>query len=152
MVVKKKILAVDFDGVIHSYTSGWQGPRVIPDPPVEGAIQFLIEALNYFDVQVYSSRSRYLMARRYMQNWLVENFISLAEDDDPEICKYVMETTTHEPWENAVAATAVRLAILIGWPVKKPAAHVTLDDRGWRFEGHFPTMSDLLNFKPWNRK
>lgn len=29
----------DFDGVIHSYTSPWQGVDVISDPPVEGIAQ-----------------------------------------------------------------------------------------------------------------
>ncbi len=33
-------VALDFDGVIHSYTSGWTGPKPI-DPPVEGALEFL---------------------------------------------------------------------------------------------------------------
>ena len=33
----KKTVVFDFDGVIHSYKSGWQGSAtIIPDPPVPG--------------------------------------------------------------------------------------------------------------------
>ena len=35
----KKTILVDFDGVIHSYTSVLKGARVIPDLPVPGAIE-----------------------------------------------------------------------------------------------------------------
>jgi hypothetical protein len=46
-------VAVDFDGVIHSYTSGWKGADVIPDPPVDGAIDFLRElAAADYDVVI----------------------------------------------------------------------------------------------------
>jgi len=30
--MSKPILCLDFDGVIHSYSSGWKGADVIPDP------------------------------------------------------------------------------------------------------------------------
>lgn len=55
---KKPILLLDFDGVIHSYTSGWKGAHIIPDPLVPGAADFIASAVSIFDVQIYSSRSR----------------------------------------------------------------------------------------------
>ena len=49
--LKKKILAIDFDGVLHSYTSGWKGARSIPDPPVYGSLDWLTDFLDrYCDV------------------------------------------------------------------------------------------------------
>ena len=44
MPKSKPILCLDFDGVPHSYTSGWKGVDIIPDPPVPGAMQFLVGA------------------------------------------------------------------------------------------------------------
>jgi len=42
--MSKPILCLDFDGVIHSYSSGWKGADVIPDPPVPGAFDFIRRA------------------------------------------------------------------------------------------------------------
>lgn len=36
-------LAVDFDGVLHQYTTPWSNAATIPDPPVDGAIAWLNE-------------------------------------------------------------------------------------------------------------
>ena len=36
-----RTVCVGFDGVIHSYVSGWRGAAVIPDPAVPGAIAWL---------------------------------------------------------------------------------------------------------------
>lgn len=52
----KPILCLDFDGVIHSYASGWKGANVIHDPPVPGAIAFLREAVQSFRVAIFSGR------------------------------------------------------------------------------------------------
>lgn len=66
----KPILALDFDGVLHSYISGWQGADVIPDPPVPGAVAFVREASLHFAVVVYSSRARFPEGAEAMRVWL----------------------------------------------------------------------------------
>ena len=71
-MARMPILCVDFDGVIHSYTSGWKGVTEIPDPPVPGAIAFLTEALKHFHVCIYSSRSN-LEGIDAMQAWLAKH-------------------------------------------------------------------------------
>ena len=65
----RPILCLDFDGVMHSYLSGWQGIAVCHDPPVAGLEAFLREALKHFDVAVYSSRSACQEGRAAMQAW-----------------------------------------------------------------------------------
>lgn len=72
--MSKQILCLDFDGVLHSYESGWKGADVIPDPPVPGARDFLIAALEHFVVAVYSSRSNQDGGVEAMQKWCHEHF------------------------------------------------------------------------------
>lgn len=147
----KRILLIDFDGVLHSYESGWQGARVIPDPPVPGAMKFLDEALEYFDVHIYSSRSRQWGGKRAMKKWLLR-----------ELEKYVCEKYPDEHFDtlpdpfntDKYASEQLALDILekIKFPTKKPAAFLTIDDRCLCFKGVFPFPKVLQKFKPWNRK
>ena len=49
--MRKPILCLDFDGVVHSYLSGWKGPWSIPDPPMPGILDFITDAmLNGYEV------------------------------------------------------------------------------------------------------
>jgi phosphoglycolate phosphatase-like HAD superfamily hydrolase len=53
----KPTIIFDFDGVIHSYKSGWQGATNIPDEPVEGIREAIEEVRNAgFKVVVVSTR------------------------------------------------------------------------------------------------
>lgn len=53
---KKKIVCFDFDGVIHSYKSGWKGVSTIPDEPIEGIRESINEIRKDYLVYVFSSR------------------------------------------------------------------------------------------------
>jgi len=129
--MSEKTLCLDFDGVIHSYTSGWKGPAEIPDPPVPGALQFIIEALSVFDIHILSSRSAYKVGVPAMQQWLIEAF----------------KATGHsQHFAEDIALTRIK------WPTTKPPAHVTIDDRALTFTGEWPSIDYLLNFKPWNKQ
>lgn len=129
--MKKPILCIDFDGVLHSYSSGWQGADVVSDAPVVGAMRFLWDAAPHFTLAVYSSRSNQNGGRRAMQGWLNEHF------------------RTH--WA-ADRTTCEDILAAIQWPTEKPPAFVTLDDRAITFEGEWPDPQALLGFQPWNKR
>lgn len=127
----KPILCMDFDGVIHSYESGWKGADVISDPPVPKAIEFLKQASKFFDIHIFSSRSNQKGGMEAMQNWLWKEVTGEEYDDGSVMCPIWL--------------------LKIKWPKEKPAAFLTIDDRGYCFEGVFPDPKKLLEFKPWNK-
>ena len=128
--MNKPILCLDFDGVLHSYSSGWKGARNIPDQPVEGAIRFILEALGAgFDVVIHSSRGRYFGGRRAMRQWLKRH--------------------AGAAWYESPAGPGVED---VRFPLLKPPAHVAIDDRAVTFTGRWPSLDSLKSFKPWNKK
>jgi hypothetical protein len=65
-----KTAVFDFDGVIHSYTSGWKGATVIPDPPVPGIGAAIAEIRKDYKVVVVSTRSETDEGREAIAEWL----------------------------------------------------------------------------------
>lgn len=124
--MSKPTLCLDFDGVLHSYASGWKGADIIPDPPVAGAADFIVEAQQHFTVAVYSSRSGQEGGIDAMKRWLHKAIIDADHDGS--------------------------VFDMIEWPTDKPAAFITIDDRALTFDGTWPRVSDLLTFKPWNKR
>lgn len=152
----KPILCLDFDGVIHSYNSGWKGPRTIPDKPVPGALQFIVEALDRFEVHIFSSRSRYWFGRRAMKQWL-HHHLSIQGLPDYEstpdwLQNWILKTAFADPWDYEVDYAVSRIIKAIKWPNHKPPAMVTIDDRAQCFTGEWPSLEEIAAFQPWNKK
>lgn len=94
----KKTIVFDFDGVIHSYKSGWKGDDIIPDPPVPGirdAIQQLRD--DGYEVHVLSTRCASPEGLAAMSAWMNKHGIvvdffdkvkppALVYVDDRAIC------------------------------------------------------------------
>ena len=78
---KRYTIAVDFDGVLHSYTSPWQAAHVIPDPPVEGAIEWLMRIVEEFDVVIFTTRGKTWRGRRAVLRWLHEQSFYLYDTE-----------------------------------------------------------------------
>ena len=164
---KRPILCLDWDGVIYSYTSGWQGATVLPDPPVPGALDFIAWAMIDFKVAIYSSRSHQWGGRRAMKRWLRHNVALeldriVKETDnwnmDEAILKhpilYFLHTeirNTMEPWNVVLEDTARRFVKEIDFPNYKPPAKVSIDDRVITFTGEWPDLQTLKEFRPWNK-
>lgn len=125
-------VACDFDGVIHSYTSPWVAEDVIPDPPVEGAIDWLNQIHHDgFDLVIFTTRGSSPQGRVAVRDWLVLHGCTAA----------AAEAGPREVRPLRVSA-------------EKPPALIYLDDRGWRFEGPgtFPTVDEIHAARPWNKR
>ncbi len=124
-------IALDFDGVLHSYKQGFTGAADLPGAPVAGAREFVEAALRAgHEVIVYSCRARTPHqaaetelgcrwdpgGREAMQEWL----------------------SKHEFPPLQVTGT-------------KPAASVYIDDRALTFRGTWPKLDKLAKFRPWEQ-
>jgi len=128
-------VSIDFDGVIHSYTSGWQGVDVIPDPPVEiketkrkrqgvTSIEWLTELVNSnaIKVVIFSTRNFQDGGISAMKKYLIDNGIP----------KDVLDK--------------------ISFPTVKVPAILHIDDRAVQFTGNFFNVNDIIGFEPWKMK
>lgn len=142
----KPILCLDFDGVIHSYSSGWKGAHVIPDGPVPGAIPYLLHALEHFEVAIFSSRSKSLRGRWAMKRWLAREIADHWESGG--MAPSLVEC---ECWGDAAGVHR-----RFSWPWFKPSALIAIDDRALTFNGDWRsgeyTVEALRRFKPWNKR
>jgi hypothetical protein len=128
--MNKPIICVDFDGVIHSYKSGWKGATVISDPVNPGFFEWLDEVSQHFKIVVYSSRSKEAGACDAVALWLADQ---------------------RKKWRDAGGVSSITdgTPVDVEFAHEKPAAYLTIDDRAICFDGNWPSAETMRNFKPW---
>ena len=144
MTEHKKTIALDFDGVLHSYSSGWQGCDVIPDGPVPGAMAFLRALVEdgRFDVCIHSSRCSEPAGVAAIKKWLAKNIMGSAKT----WIDGVLIVQDDDDFDGRAIFDGIRIVD------KKPPAFVTIDDRAIQFAGTWPELDDLAAFVPWNKR
>jgi hypothetical protein len=118
-------IAIDFDGVIHSYSRGWQGGEIY-DLPVEGTREALTELrAKGWKIYIFSTRT---------------NKIYHKNDHPPQ--EERMKTYLEEhgiPYDKI-------------WSFGKPMADIYLDDRALNFRGKWAdSLKEIEQFQVWNR-
>jgi hypothetical protein len=119
----EKTIAIDFDGVINSYTSGWRGATETDDPVVSAATA--IDGLfnRGYKLIIFSTRANTL-----------EGVETIRE--------YIRRHTENDPLADSIEITD-----------RKPIADVYIDDRAIPFTGNWAeTLEQIETFKPWIEK
>lgn len=129
---RKPILAIDFDGVIHSYEKGWHDGSIY-GTVVHGFFPWLIEASAVFRVVIVSSRLHEVSGSTQINDWLRKHWGDAVEKGE-----------INDPMPP------------LGYSTTRPPAWVTIDDRALTFNGDwFAEEMDpetLLQFMPWHAR
>ncbi len=120
------VIAVDFDGVIHRYSKGWNGGEIY-DETVQGTKESLtkLKELGH-KIYIFSTRSNKIFHKKggidqqkQMKEWLEKNQI---------------------PYDKI-------------WGFGKPMADIFIDDRALSFKGDWnQTLKEVNDFKVWYKK
>lgn len=116
-----KAISLDFDGVIHSFTSAWTNEYEIHDPPTPGAFEFIRAAhAAGWTVHVLTARCHTAEAESAILAWFNKHGLGL------------------EHLNKLVVSSVKRGAMLY------------IDDNGHRFDGTWPTLEEIENMRTWN--
>jgi len=140
-------IAIDFDGVLHSYTSGWTG-QVPYDPPVDGAQQAMAKLLEQDHKLVVFTCRINATEKDDLNSWQVHNVLRQW---------FRANGFPSEFWDDDKHGSAVfTTSDLVEITGTKPHADIYIDDRGMRFEGHWNDVLHDLQVEtettPWHKQ
>jgi hypothetical protein len=98
----KKTLAIDFDGVLHGYSKGWQ-EGVIYDPPKDGAKEALASLSEKFNLVVFTTREDLDAVGTWLETHELSPYITSVTNSKPLAVAYIDDRAVR--FENWVQVT-----------------------------------------------
>lgn len=125
-------VAIDFDGVIHKYSKGWQDGSIY-DSAITGSIDFLEQLMRSdYPTFIFTTRTD----KAGIAQWLFEQGFKTYPID-------TVDSQIHF-WSHKGR---------LGIANHKMAANIYIDDRAHKFEGTYEGMMDKVkDFKTWQGK
>lgn len=101
-----KVVAVDFDGVLHAYRNGWQDGSCY-DEPVDGTFEALRTLSGRYRLVVFTARYDLDAVRAWLHEHRLEHFFDDVTNRKPAAVAYLDDRAVRfVNWEQAVSALA----------------------------------------------
>lgn len=125
-------VSIDFDGVLHSYTSPWTTGSEINDGPTPGALEAVQSYIN--------AGLRVIVCSARVKDEVDEGYSNSKDGTSKERVNAV------EAWLEKHGFPKLKVT------AEKPEAILYIDDRGYMFKGdNWPCVGYIKTFRPWNR-
>lgn len=139
-----KTIAIDFDGVIHQYSKGWQRGQCY-DPPVNGVFESIQHLMKKgYSVFIFSTRKP-KQIKRWMKEWAYDSdYIVNGMGGDPNDYSYPKFNFTVEIipfWKKFWNKSNV-----VGITRRKLPAIVYIDDRAMKFNGDWLEVINAIPY------
>lgn len=144
--MKKGTIAIDFDGVIHKYSKGWQDGSIY-DVELENVFTCIATLMDSgYSVFVFSTRNSRQIKRWLQSKIMISEYEKEGMGNDPNKwvgMRYGFTCKCIPFWKKFWNERYV-----LGITKRKLPAHCYVDDRALKFEGNWlKTFEDILSFK-----
>lgn len=140
--MKQKTIAIDFDGVIHKYSKGWQDGSCY-DGPVDGCFDMINKFIDAgYSVFILSTRNAKQIVRWMKEHTYETDYEHNGMGADPGDYRYPKYNFTVKRipfWKKFWDKKNV-----VGVTKRKLPAAVYIDDRALRFDGNWQEIYDKV--------
>jgi hypothetical protein len=151
MGTQPKTIAIDFDGVIHAYSKGWQNGEIY-DQPLSQAFTCIGSLFDTgYSVFVFTTRNKHQVKRWIEQQIMISDYEHSGPGNDPYewvATRYGYTCKIIPFWKKFWNQKGV-----LGITNRKLPAHCYVDDRALKFEGDWlKTFDEIISFKTYLNK